>query len=485
MFPRRPLRASLATSAALGAGLLACGPSYSVSGEPLSPTTETLVAGPVDLAVPLSDGSILIDDGASLAIVTPGIADPTVIGRTGEIGSLLAYAELNGTTLIAGSAGTFVVQTGAGAGLFRAPIETAIGSDPIHALALTPRPEAASDLWVATADHLYVFRDDALHEVTLADVSLGNAELAPLGPGAVWAATAEDLVQLRIDPAAVMLRATRIDRPLGASSITVDADGTLWMIEGGEVSSLRRDLRLDRYTLPFAATRVFASRDANDVWFALENGTFQHQLHRIFRPVDGLSLEGALAGPEGTLYGRSAGGVVRVRSRHAITLEGLHAGPILEATRIEIRLPSAGSVTAVRARAGTVDLDVMGPIDDAATPPALVLEPGPIPVGSSMLTIEADYADGTLTASLSVPIEIATDATWTADIAPLYEMHCADCHGERGPSPTRLDSRQAWIDLSARIIDNVVTGRMPLGRASLPPSDIALIQAWASGGFTE
>ena len=460
---------------------IACGPSYGV-GSPLTVTTDTLVSSRVELAVPLADGSLLVDDGASLSIVRTS-GEPLAIGLPGEIGTLRAYAVLDGTTLVAGSAGTFVVQTGAGAGLFRAPIESVIADEAIVALAATPREGSPSDLWVATDVRLYLFRDETLTEVAVREVPLGGAQLAGLGAGAVWAATSAHLVRLEVEPLTVTLSAAVLARPEGASSVAVDADGVLWMITDGQVASLRRDLHYDLYGLPFAPVRLFASSDADDVWFEVEGGGFYHQLHRVFRPVEGVSLESALGGPEGTLYARSASSVLRVRARHPLALEGLHDGPILEATRIELRLPSLEHVTAIRARAGTVVLEVLPAV--AADPPAIILEPGPIPVGTHTLVIEADYDDGTLTASLRASIEIATDATWSADILPLYEAHCADCHGERGPSPTRLDAREAWMRLSTRIIDNVLTGRMPLGRAALPSSETALIQAWASGGFAE
>jgi hypothetical protein len=461
--------------------LLACEPGFGV-GEPLTPVTEALTDGAVTLAVPLADGSLLIDDGTSLLIAAEG-AELAPIGETGEVGELLAFAQLDGTTLIAGSEGTFVVQTGSGAGIFRAPIEDALPAGAaIHALAATPRPEAESDLWVVTDGGLYVFRDEALTEVRLEGIPLGGAQIAPLGPGALWAATSEAVVQVRIELDARTLSALRLGQPEGARSIAVDADGTLWLVDGEQIASLRRDLLLTRYALPFVPTRVLASEDALDVWLESDDG-LHHQIDRVFRAVEGAAFTDVLAGPGGTLYARTATGVVLVRARHAISVDGLHDGPILEATRVEVLLPDVGRVTAVRAFAGDVELEVAAPTGTA--PAAFVIEPGPVPVGRHELVVEADYDDGSLTASFRAPIEIATDATWANDIEPIYLTYCSDCHGERGPSPTRLDTREAWMSLSDRIIDNVQDGRMPLGRPMLPASDIALIQAWASGGFEE
>jgi len=457
--------------------LMACS-SYSL-GEPLSPTTETLVEGDVTLAVPLADGSLLIDDGTQLAIVYADAREPTSIGATGEIGTLRAYVALGTSTLIAGSAGTFVVQTTPRSGLFRAPIEDVIGEEVIRGLASSPRPDAPSDLWVATEERLYLFRDETLTEVRVEGMSLADVSLAPRAPLSVWAATPTRLLQVHVESTSRALSATEVARPTGASALAVDADSTLWLVSDGMLWSLRSDLHLENYELPFVPTALFAARDAGDVWVQAEDGSFYHQLYRVFRLVDSMPLSDVHHGPEGTLYARVGDTIRRVRARHPITVEGLHSGPILSATRIEVLLPNLDHVVEVRAHAGAAVLEVAG------TPPSFTLEPGPIPVGAHRLTVEADYDDGTLTAVFEAPIDIATDATWTNDIEPIFQNYCADCHGERGPSPTRLDERELWVERSDRLIENVVTGRMPLSRPMLPPSDIALIQAWASGGFAE
>lgn len=477
MFPR----SSVPPLAALM--LVACA-SYSL-GEPLSPATETLVEGEVSLAVPLADGSLLVDDGAQLAIVYGDAREATPIGRTGEIGTLRAYVALGSSTLVAGSQGTFVVQVTPRSGLFRAPIEDVIGDEVIRQLAGSPRPDGPDDLWVATTERLYLFRDEILTEVRLEGRSLPEVSLAPRGPLSVWAATPGRLFQLRIEPSSRSLSATEVARPSGASALAVDGNGTLWLVDDGVLWSLRADLRLEDYGLPFVPQALFAASDAADLWLAAQDGSFYHQLDRVFRPVDTVPMSDVRPGPDGTLVARAGGVTRRVRARHPIRLEGLHSGPILSATRVEVLLPDANRVVAVRARAGMVELDVAPPFDLEGAPPSFTLEPGPIPVGAHVLTVEADYDDGTLTAVLSAPIDIATDATWTNDIEPIYQTYCADCHGERGPSPTRLDEREQWVERSDRIIENVVTGRMPLSRPMLPASDIALIQAWASGGFAE
>ena len=54
----------------------------------------------------------------------------------------------------------------------------------------------------------------------------------------------------------------------------------------------------------------------------------------------------------------------------------------------------------------------------------------------------------------------AEGATWSQHIEPIYLDACATCHG--GAADTVLESRQDWIDNIDPILDNVISGTMPL-----------------------
>ena len=440
-----------------------------------------------ELAVPLADGSLLVDDGAGLTIVRDAGA-PRRIGASGELGTLLAYVWVDGSTLVAGSAGTFVVESGPDAGLFRAPVEEGIGDETIVALAATRRPDRASDVWIATDAALYLFRDETVLPIEIDGQPVAGAALAPhvvpvdaAGSAAVWVGTEEGLYRVSVRPDAPSFTALRMTQPEGARSLGTDRRGTLWIVSETGLSALDLGLRSQAFALDGAPSRVLASRDSDDVWIETERG-FVLERDRVFRAA-AVPLDELLLGPGGATYARRGEAVSALFARHPIALEGLYDGPILEPTRVELRLAATEHLISVRAWAGPTELPVTP--GSGTVGPSFLIEPGPVPVGAHPLRVEADYDDGTLRAELTRPIEITTQATWTNDIEPLYARHCADCHGEAGPSPTRLDTLDAWRTLSGRIVENVETGRMPLGRPALSSAEIARIQAWSSGGFPE
>jgi hypothetical protein len=105
--------------------------------------------------------------------------------------------------------------------------------------------------------------------------------------------------------------------------------------------------------------------------------------------------------------------------------------------------------------------------------------------GPHVLRIRGEYMDGTLPVTRSISFVVAADVTWSRDIVPIYDTQCGACHGAAGPSPTRLDAASDWRTIWPRILDNVRTGRMPLGRPALAPRELALLEAWANSGFPE
>ncbi|HKP13900.1 MAG TPA: PSD1 and planctomycete cytochrome C domain-containing protein [Blastocatellia bacterium] len=98
------------------------------------------------------------------------------------------------------------------------------------------------------------------------------------------------------------------------------------------------------------------------------------------------------------------------------------------------------------------------------------------------------------------PVSQAQAVDFARDIRPLFEQHCADCHGEkRAMGQLRLDSKTAALKggvsgavivpgngRESRLIKRI-TGdgdgpRMPRGRAPLTPPQIALITRWIDEG---
>jgi mono/diheme cytochrome c family protein len=113
------------------------------------------------------------------------------------------------------------------------------------------------------------------------------------------------------------------------------------------------------------------------------------------------------------------------------------------------------------------------------------LEPARLSTGSHSLRFEAEYMDGTLPAFLAYTIVVGQSVTWTQDVLPIMQEHCARCHGTEESASTRLDTQQAWIDNADSIIYNLREGRMPLDDEALAASDVDLVSAWKASGFPE
>nr|MDQ3031637.1 cytochrome c [Myxococcota bacterium] len=333
-----------------------------------------------------------------------------------------------------------------------------------------------SDLWVATSAGLRLFRDGALSPVELAERDLSGALIAPAGAGAIWLVAEGSLLRVTID-AAGALGATSYERPGGITSITSDARGVPWMIAGGALHALETDGTLLRFEIPETLVAARASGAGPDVWVEGETGAW-HAMGRVARPVHGMGDAAApLAGLDGDAFVLGNGGVDRFRARHRVALEGITEGARI-AHRVDAQIVldvEEGAQILARIDRNPVELD-------GTTVP---IDPATIGVGDHRLDVIVSWSDGTLPTTTTRRFVVAPAVTWTEHVRPIYVEQCADCHGAAGPSPTRLDAREDWQMHIERILDNVETGRMPLGRPALSADAIALIRTWSATGFPE
>ncbi len=88
-------------------------------------------------------------------------------------------------------------------------------------------------------------------------------------------------------------------------------------------------------------------------------------------------------------------------------------------------------------------------------------------------------------------VERLSEATWEADIAPMFETHCSNeaCHGPTPSSQDRpdLSTYGAWVELSQAIRNRVTeTGDMPpAGFSDWGVEDTLLVLGWLDAGLPE
>ncbi len=98
------------------------------------------------------------------------------------------------------------------------------------------------------------------------------------------------------------------------------------------------------------------------------------------------------------------------------------------------------------------------------------------------LSAHVDYDEGgSASASLDFTAVSLEDVSWEADLLPIFEDNCQNCHG--GAAETDLSSAAAWEARFEDILANVESEAMPLGGDPLSGRQRSLIRAWGLGGF--
>jgi len=101
------------------------------------------------------------------------------------------------------------------------------------------------------------------------------------------------------------------------------------------------------------------------------------------------------------------------------------------------------------------------------------------------LRFEVDVAGQTLARTLPYRV-VPGDVSWEADIAPLYEAHCAssECHDSGNGRTLDLDTFEAWNTYAFEIRAAVTSGRMPRTRSEgWSATEQQKILDWIEGGM--
>lgn len=445
----------------------------------LTPAAESLLTEPVAWATPLVDGRILADTDRGLVVIAGPDDEGVVVGEPGELGALRAAAPVDGSTLLLGDTGVFVLRDTT---FFRSPLTDVLADgESVEALVATPRldhPEP--DVWVLTGARLHLYRDARLREVSIEGVTLEAPTLgvAPRLLGrAVWLGTGGQLFEIAMDGDELVV--AEVDGGVPTTAMASDGQGALWLL-GEDLHALPPDRRLRRYRLGFVPSALHASVDGPDVWLEGEGG-LHHLQDRAVRVVSSVPAGARLtAAADGALLAASPAGLVRYRARHRVSLRGIDPGTrIAVTTTVAIEAEAEDRITTV-----TAELDGE-PLEVRAAPRGVVVDLERVRAGAHELQVTVAYSDGTLPATATLPFQVGVAATWSSHIRAIFQGSCARCHGPAGPAPTRLDSRQGWIDNIDSILVNVRDERMPLGGPYLDADTVASIAAWAATGFPE
>ena len=317
-----------------------------------------------------------------------------------------------------------------------------------------------TDLWVEGSDGLYLLRDGWLHAVRVEDEPVQGAWA--VHDGEVWVARAEDTVVLQEDGG---WQVTAV-HPVVATQLAVTNEA-VWALT---------ETSLMRFSGGWSTVEVTAATmlaRGNAVWL---DGP-RRVSAELDAPIHDLGLTGRLVGVDdaGRAWLTDDGALVRADiERRALWVAS--QGVLTVPTTLPLSISEVALVDTVTASLDDVELTV------ATDPWSVEVDPGGLLEGPHTLTATVTWNDGnTITTSTTIHAPAITEATWAEHVEPMAQKRCSVCHD--GGTETVLHGRDLWVELFDAVLEEVESGRMPLGGASLTTSEIDMLLLWRDGGF--
>lgn len=343
----------------------------------------------------------------------------------------------------------------------------------------------------ATGDRLWLQTDAGLSTRSGGRLSTLTLDGAPItGPVAFGGAvdgievlwTAQDSLVVALDPlTGDVLEGVDLQAPVAA--LTVDGADRVHALAAGSVH-----VRTDGTWAPLLTeppldpvSDLRASPELAGTWLATEAGWLHHDVDRIDQvtgldPLSSPAIDGL-----GRLLVSDAAGLHRHAARRPVELVGFDTSARIEAPQGFALVPTAPEqLTALTASLVRGDEVVPVPLQPDHTGQ---IDPLGLVFGRWELELVATHGSELSVTRWPLRMAAASGATWSEHVEPIYAERCSMCHD--GASETVLVSRGDWELRIDAILENVTTGEMPLVGPSLDSSQIALIQAWAAGGFPE
>jgi len=425
----------------------------------IAPLLDIVAAGVHD-ALPVDGVSTLITGPDGVALVDQTREAPVVLGASRHAGA----APLDADTALLLLDDT--LQVWDGEHLRPSPLGDLL---PVPAEALVGSP---SHRWMLGAGTVLHHTDDTLTANVIGDAPDARV-LAPAGDS-LCAVLAPYLTILDGFGGTVEVIDFQPDNL--ATSMTFDARGQLWTVDGSAVLS-RRAPGGDWGALEAEddLLSVHGHPDAADVWLQTTAGAM-HQRDGRFSAVEvppgdwvGVDAVGRLL-----VLGESA--LLRVAARRVVAVTGLRDGMLLDDT-VEIAL-AATQPDSLEAMVAWVD-DTPVSIDPEFG--TAVLDPVRLAPGDHVLRVAASGPEGTTLTEIPFLTGELPDASWEDDIEGIAVEHCSRCHGEGAALP--LHTADAWRLSIDRILTEVVIQDMPLGGPYLDADELDRIRGWQAGGF--
>jgi len=380
----------------------------------------------------------------------------------------------------------FLVLTDEEGGIevIESPLSDSFVDDPVRDLMVTQSGDDET-IWIASLGGLHYYRGDSLTTLQPEGLSTQAEDLffgPPVGDGAaaIWVRSEDALYALTEESDGTWM-AWPEQPDFNTTAASVDGVGQLWSIHGDTLLKRSPDGYWYTIVLPSTTTAITGHNGAFDTWIRTED-------HSMFHHRDGATWE-ASGVPEGTLAATDTEGrllilgadtVFRVNPGRSITfgglLQGAHLVEVQEVSLIPAFPELLESITA------TLDGAAVGVLTE---PYRVVLDPDNFEDGVYNLVATANYSDMEEPVQATLIFEVThVVVTWSADIEPIMEDKCADCHGSNGYVNYKLFTLEQWVENIDKIVPALETSLMPPN--PFPDDEfVTLVKIWRDLEFPE
>ena len=420
----------------------------------IDPTTKAVRAA-ADAMAAVPGYRVVSTDGTSLWLDDPAHGPVALMGTRG---TLRAAAMQQSVMLLATDLELLA---------YRGIIGASPLSDELDGPVLGLEDGADGSVLIETAGGLWRLYRDVLQHLPMA---LGHATTA--ADSAVWGTTEGGVESW----SRVQGRWTRLQVHEGsAGALALGPDGTAAAAVDGDLHTYDGS-RWDQLRLDEDVLYVWGSPTGTGIWVQTESALLwwaQDQLSYVTAAPEAAQID---VDEGGRLVLLDTQGIQRLSAGRSAAITGVRAGQQLSGpTPVVVDAMDPQRVQFVTVTVN--DAPVTQVKDTFVLEPTTFVGEGPF-----IVTAHVTYEDGDIVET-SVPVRpaIPESSTWVADVEPLHQAACAQCH--EGDTQTLLDTSEAWEVRIEDILDAVRTGRMPLGSPPLSAWDIALIETWRDMGF--